>query len=108
MVSVEDLEDDQKLVVKFVTVGTKTLRAKIREAYSPLIFVMIGRPSRPPPATRAIVMVSVFCDVCPSGERTSAFTTTSLLIVSPSNVRAIERPADPAASTRLRRGRSTT
>jgi len=28
IVSVEDLEDDQKLVVKFVTVGTKTLRAK--------------------------------------------------------------------------------
>ena len=28
VVSVEDLEDDQKLVVKFVTVGTKTLRAK--------------------------------------------------------------------------------
>ena len=28
IVSVEDLEDDQKVVVKFVTVGTKTLRAK--------------------------------------------------------------------------------
>jgi DNA helicase-2/ATP-dependent DNA helicase PcrA len=28
VVSVEDLEDDQKLVVKFVTVGTKTLRAR--------------------------------------------------------------------------------
>ena len=28
VVSVEDLEDDQKLVVKFVSVGTKTLRAK--------------------------------------------------------------------------------
>ena len=28
VVSVEDLEDDQKLVVKFLTVGTKTLRAK--------------------------------------------------------------------------------
>lgn len=28
VVSVEDLEDDQKVVVKFVTVGTKTLRAK--------------------------------------------------------------------------------
>ncbi len=28
VVSVEDLEDDQKLVVRFVTVGTKTLRAK--------------------------------------------------------------------------------
>ena len=49
---------------------------------------MIGRPSRPPPATREIVMVSVFCEVWPSGDRTSAFTTTSLLIVSPSNVRA--------------------
>jgi len=28
VVSVEDLEDDQKLVVKFVSVGTKTLRAR--------------------------------------------------------------------------------
>jgi DNA helicase-2/ATP-dependent DNA helicase PcrA len=28
VVSVEDLEDDQKVVVKFVTVGTKTLRAR--------------------------------------------------------------------------------
>jgi DNA helicase-2/ATP-dependent DNA helicase PcrA len=28
VVSVEDIEDDQKLVVKFVSVGTKTLRAK--------------------------------------------------------------------------------
>jgi DNA helicase-2/ATP-dependent DNA helicase PcrA len=28
VVSVEDIEDDQKLVVKFVTVGTKTLRAR--------------------------------------------------------------------------------
>jgi DNA helicase-2/ATP-dependent DNA helicase PcrA len=28
VVSVEDLEDDQKLVVRFVTVGAKTLRAK--------------------------------------------------------------------------------
>ena len=28
VVSVEDLEDDQKLVVKFATVGTKTLRAR--------------------------------------------------------------------------------
>jgi DNA helicase-2/ATP-dependent DNA helicase PcrA len=28
VISVEDLEDDQKLVVKFVSVGTKTLRAR--------------------------------------------------------------------------------
>ena len=28
VVSVEDLEDDQKLVVRFASVGTKTLRAK--------------------------------------------------------------------------------
>ena len=28
VVSVEDLEDDQKLVVKFASVGTKTLRAR--------------------------------------------------------------------------------
>ncbi len=28
VVSVEDLEDDQKLVVRFVSVGTKTLRAR--------------------------------------------------------------------------------
>ena len=28
VVSVEDLEDDQKLVVRFVSVGAKTLRAK--------------------------------------------------------------------------------
>jgi len=28
ILSVEDLEDDQKVVVKFVTVGTKTLRAR--------------------------------------------------------------------------------
>jgi DNA helicase-2/ATP-dependent DNA helicase PcrA len=28
VVSVEDIEDDQKLVVKFVSVGTKTLRAR--------------------------------------------------------------------------------
>jgi hypothetical protein len=28
VISVEDIEDDQKLVVKFVSVGTKTLRAR--------------------------------------------------------------------------------
>ena len=28
VLSVEDLEDDQKLVVRFVSVGQKTLRAK--------------------------------------------------------------------------------
>ena len=28
VMSVEDIEDDQKLVVKFVSVGTKTLRAR--------------------------------------------------------------------------------
>jgi hypothetical protein len=28
VVSVEDLEDDQKLVVKFISVGQKTLRAR--------------------------------------------------------------------------------
>lgn len=32
VVSVEDLEDDQKLVVRFNSVGTKTLRASLREA----------------------------------------------------------------------------
>ena len=34
-----------------------------KKGYNPEIFVMIGRPSRPPPATRWIVITSVFSDV---------------------------------------------
>ena len=44
VVSVEDLEDDQKLVVKFVSVGTKTLRAR----YAKL--TATRQPSSPPQA----------------------------------------------------------
>ena len=88
MVSVEDIEDDQKLVVKFGYGRDEDAPREIREArrpgleasqvtkaaglQSPPIFVMIGRPSRPPPATRSIVIISVFLVVWPSGDRTSS------------------------------------